>query len=150
MSRFKVRFSKPRKRFPFSRCVSGLDLSAVQEILNGEDLPEPEASPERRGLAVGETTVGLLSVCDRLLDLLDTPEDIPFLSPLIQREIAYRLLRSPQGECLRAIATRGDLSNRTARAIAWLRSNYTKPLHMEELAAWPVWAFPRCTTSSVH
>jgi AraC-like DNA-binding protein len=70
----------------------------------------------------------------RLLDLLDTPEDIPFLSPLIQREIAYRILRTPQGERLRAIATRGDLSNRTARAIAWLRTNYSKPLHMEELA----------------
>ena len=42
---------------------------------------------------------------------------------------------TPQGERLRAIATKGDLSHRTARAIAWLRANYTKPLHMEELAA---------------
>jgi transcriptional regulator GlxA family with amidase domain len=85
-------------------------------------------------LAVGETTVGLLAATSRLLELLDTPEDIPFLGPLIQREIAYRILRTPQGERLRAIATRGDLSNRTARAIVWLRANYTKPLHMEELA----------------
>jgi AraC-like DNA-binding protein len=53
---------------------------------------------------------------------------------LIQREIVYRILRSPQGARLRAIATKGDLSHRTARAIAWLRANYTKPLHMEELA----------------
>ena len=53
---------------------------------------------------------------------------------MIQREIAYRILRTPQGERVRAIATRGDLSNKTARAIAWLRINYTKPLHMEQLA----------------
>ena len=119
---------------PFLSMRLRLDLSAVQEILNREDLPEPEASSARRGLAVGETTVGLLGVCARLLDLLNTPEDIPFLGPLIQREIAYRILRSPQGQSLRAIATRGDLSNRTARAIAWLSSNFTKPLHMEELA----------------
>jgi AraC-like DNA-binding protein len=71
----------------------------------------------------------------RLVELLETPEDIPFLSPLIQREIIYRILRTPQGERLRAIATRGHLSHRTARAIAWLRANYNKPLHMEELAA---------------
>ena len=71
----------------------------------------------------------------RLIDLLDTPEDIPFLSPLIQREIVYRILRTPQGMRLRAIATSGDLSHRTARAIAWLRENYAKPLHMEDLAA---------------
>ncbi|HXK05627.1 MAG TPA: AraC family transcriptional regulator [Verrucomicrobiae bacterium] len=119
---------------PFLSFRFRLDMPAVQEVLGREDLPEPQGSPRRGGLAVGETTAGLLSVSIRLLDLLDTPEDIPFLGPLIQREIAYRILRSPQGERLRAIATRGDLSNRTARAIAWLRSNYTKPLHMEELA----------------
>jgi AraC-like DNA-binding protein len=70
-----------------------------------------------------------------LIEILDTPEDISFLSPLIQREIIYRILRTPQAERLRAIATTGDLSHRTAKAITWLRANYTKPLHMEELAA---------------
>lgn len=112
----------------------GLDMAAVQEVLSSDDLPETVGSSQGRGLAVGETTAGLLGACARLLDLLDTPEDIPFLYPLIQREIAYRILRSPQGERLRAIATRGGLGNRTARAIAWLRTNYTKPLHIEELA----------------
>ncbi|MBV9267572.1 MAG: AraC family transcriptional regulator [Acidobacteriaceae bacterium] len=133
---------------PFLAMRLRLDMSAVQEVLSWEDLPELEAhtafgagyarsekgSPERRGLAVGETPIGLLAAATRLLELLETPEDIPFLAPLIQREIAYRVIRTPQGERLRAIATRGDLSNRTARAIAWLRANYTKPLHMEELA----------------
>ena len=76
----------------------------------------------------------LLKPFCRLLDLLDAPEDIPFLSNLIQREIVYRLLRGPHGERLRAIATLGDQSHRTARAIAWLRTNYTKPLRVEKLA----------------
>lgn len=111
-----------------------LDMPTIREVLSREDLPEPEESSQRRGLAVGETTAGLLGACIRLIELLDSPEDIPFLSPLIQREIVYRILRTPQGERLRAIATRGDLSHRTARAIAWLRANYTRPLHMEELA----------------
>src|SRR6266536_2836755 len=35
---------------------------------------------------------------------------------------------------LRTIATTGDLGNRTARAITWLKDNYAKRLHMEELA----------------
>jgi AraC-like DNA-binding protein len=112
-----------------------LDMPAVQEALSREDLPEPDRSSQPPGLAVGETTLGLLAVSKRLLELLDTPEDIPFLAPLIQREIAYRILRTPQGERLRAIATRGDLSNRTVRAIAWLRANYAEPLHMEQLAS---------------
>jgi AraC-like DNA-binding protein len=110
------------------------DMPMVREMLSQEDLPEAKAAPHRQGLAVGETTLGLLSACNRLLDLLDTPEDIPFLSPLIQREIIYRLLKTPQAGRLRAIATSGDLVQRTARAISWLRANFTKPLHVEELA----------------
>ncbi len=111
-----------------------LDMPTVRDVLSREDLPEPETSITSRGLAVGETTAGLLAACHRLVDLLDTPEDIPFLSHLIQREIVYRILRTPQGERLRAIATAGELSYRTARAIAWLKANYAKPLHMDELA----------------
>jgi len=109
-------------------------MPTVREVLSLEDLPEPETSVQSHGLAVGETTVGLLGACARLIDLLEVPEDIPFLSHLIQSETVYRLLRTPQGERLRAIAA-GDLSHRTARAIAWLRANYAKPLRMEELAA---------------
>ena len=119
---------------PLLAMLLRLDMPAVAEVLSREDLPEPEGRSHRRGLALGETTAGLLSACVRLIEILDTPEDIPFLSPLIQREIIYRVLRTPQGERLRAIATRGDLSHRTARAIAWLKANYTKPLRLEELA----------------
>jgi len=111
-----------------------LDMPTVRDVISREELPESETSVQSRGIAVGETTVGLLGACSRLIDLLDTPEDIPFLSHSIQREIVYRILRTPQGERLRAIATAGDLSHRTARAIAWLRANFAKPLHMEELA----------------
>jgi AraC-like DNA-binding protein len=112
-----------------------LDMPTVREVISREELPEPATPGPARGLAVGETTVGLLGACARLIDLLDTPEDIPFLSHLIEREILYRILRTPQGERLRAIATAGELSHRTARAISWLRANYAKPLHIEELAA---------------
>lgn len=109
------------------------DMPMVREVLS-RDLPELKSDTHRQGLAVGETTLGLLSACDRLLDLLETPEDIPFLGPLLQREIIYRLLKTPQAGRLRAIATSGDLTQRTARAISWLRANFTKPLHVEELA----------------
>src|SRR4029079_16735545 len=85
-------------------------------------------------MAIGELTVEFLSACCRLIDLLNNPQDIPFLSGLIQREIVYRILRGPEGARLRAIATLGDQSHRTAKAIAWIRSNYAKPLRVEDLA----------------
>jgi AraC-like DNA-binding protein len=111
-----------------------LDMPTVREVLSREDLPQSKSSSERRGLAVGGATVGLLAATFRLVDLLEAPEDIPFLGHLIEREIIYRILQTPQGERLRAIATAGNLSHRAARAIAWLSTNYAKPLRMEELA----------------
>ena len=119
---------------PLLSMLLRLDMSIVREMLNREELPEPEASSQRRGVAIGRASVGLLKACSRLMELLDTPEDIPFLNHLIQREIIYRILRTPQGGRLRSIATTGDLGNRTARAIIWLKDNYAKRLHMEELA----------------
>jgi AraC-like DNA-binding protein len=119
---------------PLLSMLLRLEMSIVREILSRGDLPEPAGSSQRRGVAVGHATPGLLQACDRLIELLDTPEDVPFLSHLIQREIIYRVLRTAQGSQLRAIATTGDLGNRTARAISWLKTNYAKPLHMDELA----------------
>lgn len=123
------------EKVPLLSMFLKLDMPIVRELLSRDDVPEVEPSSHRQGLAVGKTTVGLLDACSRLLGLLDTPEDIPFLSHLIQREILYRILRTPQAERLRAIATSGDLTQRTARAISWLRANFAKPLHMEELAS---------------
>jgi AraC-like DNA-binding protein len=112
-----------------------LDMPTVREVVSRDDIPEVPPSPHRQGLAVGETTLGLLRAATRLLELLDTPEDISFLGPLAHREILYRILQTPQAGRLRAIATSGDLVQRTARAISWLRENYAKPLHMEALAS---------------
>jgi transcriptional regulator GlxA family with amidase domain len=92
-----------------------------------------------------ETTVELVNSCSRLLDLLDAPQDIPFFGKLTQREIIYRLLQGTQGQRLRAMATLGDQSHRTAKAVAWLRTNYPKPLRMEQLAT-----VARMSRSTLH
>ena len=111
-----------------------LEMPVVRELLSREEIQVGEASPESPAMATGEITAEFLSACCRLIELLDTPRDIPFLSGLIQREIVYRMLRGPAGARLRAIATLGDQSNRTAKAIAWVKKNYAKPLRVDDLA----------------
>jgi len=112
-----------------------LEMPVVREILSLQEFHVREQPNEARGMAVGVTSIELLDACSRLVDLLDAPQDIPFLSTLIQREVVYRLLRSPQGRHLRAIATLGEQTHRTSKAIEWLRANYAKPLRVEELAS---------------
>lgn len=125
-----------------------LDMPTVREVLSREETQVVEAPSGSPGMATGETTAEFLSACCRLLDLLNTPEDIPFLAGLIQREIIYRILRSAEGARLRAIATLGEQSHRTAKAIAWIRTNYAKPLRVEELAQIAAWVSPPCTIIS--
>jgi AraC-like DNA-binding protein len=111
-----------------------LEMTVIRDLLSREEMPVAQAPSHSPAMATGEATVEFLSACCRLIDLLDTPQDIPFLSGLIQREIIYRILRGPEGTRLRAIATLGDHSHRTAKAIAWIRANYAKPLRVEDLA----------------
>jgi AraC-like DNA-binding protein len=111
-----------------------LEIPMVRELLSREEIQVAEAPSDSPAMATGETTAEFLSACCRLVDLLDTPQDIPLLSSLIQREIIYRILRSAEGARLRAIATSGEQSHRTAKAIAWIRANYAKPLRVEDLA----------------
>ena len=111
-----------------------LDILIIREFLSREDFPRLEASPDSPAMSTGPVTVEFLSAWCRLLDLLSSPEDIPFLSGFIEREIMYRILRGPEGARLRAIATLGDQSHRTAKVIAWIKANYGRPLRVKELA----------------
>jgi AraC-like DNA-binding protein len=122
------------EEFPCLAMSLKLEMPVVRELLSREEIQVANAAPGIPAMATGETTPEFLSACCRLIDLLDSPQDIPFLSGLIQREIVYRILRGPEGARLRAIATLGDQSNRTAKAIAWVRANYTKPLRVDDLA----------------
>ncbi len=92
----------------------------------------PEA--EHRAMTTGALTAPLLEAFDRLLALLDQPEDIPALAPLIRREIHYRLLAGEAGARLRQIATVDTQSHKVARAIERLNARYAEPLTVETLA----------------
>lgn len=87
-----------------------------------------------KGMAVAEVDPDVLDAFLRLAELLDKPEQIPVLAPLLIREIHYRLLVGPQGERLRMINTLGTQSNQIARSITWLRENYKEPLQVDDLA----------------
>jgi AraC-like DNA-binding protein len=111
-----------------------LEMPMVRELLSHEEIQPAAASADNPAMTTATTTPEFLDAFCRLLDLQNTPGDIPFLGPLIQREIVYRILRSAEGRRLRAIATRGDQSHRTAKVIAWIRTNFAKPLRVEDLA----------------
>ena len=88
-----------------------------------------------RGMAVSELTPELEDVSTRLLRLLDRPQDVAVLFPLIEQEILYRLLTGPQSGRLRQMAITDSQSHQINRACIWLKQHYALPLKIEELAS---------------
>jgi AraC-like DNA-binding protein len=70
----------------------------------------------------------------RLVRLLDTPQDIPVLAPLILREINYRLLDSEQFGRLAQIAIGDGRLRRVSGAIGWIKDHFREPLEIQALA----------------
>lgn len=119
---------------PCLALIVNIEMPLVRELLAHDEMGVAEPPPNTPGMAVADATSEFLDACCRLLRLLSSPGDIPIMAPLIQREILYRVLRSAEGARLRAIATLGEQSHRTAKAIAWIRANFHQPLRMEDLA----------------
>jgi AraC-like DNA-binding protein len=120
---------------PYLAFFLKLDMGMVRDVLHTEEVRVPPPPVGTRGMVLGKVTVELLKPCLRVVQLLDTPEDSPFFSKLLQREIIYRLLQGAQGDRLRSVATLADQSYRTARAVTWLRENFKKTLNVDELAS---------------
>ncbi|UDL92746.1 AraC family transcriptional regulator [Mesorhizobium sp. PAMC28654] len=108
---------------------------ALKEALGRIDPARPAIAPDAmRGVAVNAAPHDLLDASLRLLRLLDRPEDIAAMAPLIEQEILYRLLSGRFGQHLLQMAMADTVSNRIARATAWLRENFARPLRIEALA----------------
>src|SRR5579885_318030 len=140
-----VEVIKARREKPYLGLRLRLDRREISQLMVESNLPPPRAQQSSRGMAIGEVTLPLLTAFQRLIDLLDEPNDIPILAPIIQREIMYRLLVGDQGARLHQIASAGSQSHQIARAIDWLKSNFTRPLRIDDLAA-----HVHMSTSSFH
>jgi AraC-like DNA-binding protein len=130
-----VQIIKASQEKPYLGLILKLDRREIAQLMVDSNLPPPRAQQSSRGMAIGEVTLPLLTAFQRLIDLLAEPKDIPILAPIIQREMMYRLLVGDQGARLHQIASAGSQSHQIARAIDWLKSHYTLPLRIDDLAA---------------
>lgn len=119
---------------PYLSLVVKLDPTLVSAVMVEAGHLAPRSYTNVRAIDVSLLSAGLLDAAVRLVRLLDSPAEAPFLAPLITREIVYRLLKGEQGERLCYIAVQGGHAHRIARAIDWLRKDFNQPLRIEEIA----------------
>jgi AraC-like DNA-binding protein len=77
----------------------------------------------------------IMAAFERLIHLLDYPNDIGFLAPLIQQEIYYRLLIAEQGNKLRQLVVNGSHTHRISKATDWIKTHLNETIVIEELAS---------------
>jgi AraC-like DNA-binding protein len=133
------------KERPYLGLVMQLNPREIAQLMMDSNIPAPHTKQASRGMAVGDVSMPLLSAFLRLIDLLDEPAGIPILAPLVQREILYRLLVGEQSMRLQQIAAAGSHSHQIARAIDWLKNNFTQPFRVDDLAN-----YTGMSTSSLH
>ena len=133
---------------PYLSIKLDLDLSVLGAMMI-EMPPAPEtfttAKTCGKAICLSRTDPQLLEAAVRLLRLLDTPDDIPFLAPLAEKELLYRLMRGDQAKKLHRMLMPESRLQQVNRAIAWIRQNYAKPFSVDRVAQ-----EARMSTSSLH
>ena len=118
---------------PCLGCTLALEPGMLTALLL-EMPPVTRTNAAATALEVNPLEEDLLDPLLRLLRLLDRPQDIAVLAPLLEREILYRLLCGPRGETLRQLARPDSRLSQISRAIEAIRRRYDQPLRIEELA----------------
>ena len=116
---------------PYSAVTLALDMNVLADLIIESVLPQPRIPT---GLAINRAGPDLLDPMLRLVRLLECPEDLRVLAPMIEREVFWRLLQGPSGPVVRQIATADSRLSQVNRAITWLRTNYAEPVRIERLA----------------
>ena len=123
---------------PYLGLALTLDPAAVAALLL--DLP-PAAGraldatqDELELMTISPTTRTMEDALLRLGRLVEAPEDVPLLAPMIERELLYRVLQSEHGTVLRQFARADSRLSQIHRAVKWIRTHLVEPLSVETLA----------------
>ena len=122
------------KQAPYLCVKLNIDSSILADLVVAIHDRQKVNSPTSSGLHIEQATQDILDPIMRLTSLLNNPEDIEFLAPLIKREILYRLLSKPAGHHLMAQSLGVGKSKQIAKAIAWIKANAHQPFSAENVA----------------
>jgi len=111
-----------------------LEPAVVASVMMESGIKTKKSDASVKAMNVSPIRVELLDAALKLIRLLDTPDEIEFLAPLIIREIVYRLLRGEQGARLSHLLVSTGETRRISIAVDRLRENLDQPLKIENMA----------------
>ena len=120
---------------PFLAIVIQFDLAVMRDVMERLEAPPKPEDNLGRGVFVTDFDGPLADCVLRMVRLLDTPQAIPILAPMIMREIGYWLLTGPHGSEVAKLVLANSHAQRVVTAIHALRDQFAETIRIEELAA---------------
>lgn len=122
------------KECPFLCARLSFSSDQILDIIKEVNKDLSEKSDSVRGMLVSKTSTQLLDAVIRLVNLLNTPNDIPVLAPLFIHEILYRILQDNQGYLIKQFVNKGSNAQSIAKVIKYINDDISKPLRIDDLA----------------
>ena len=117
---------------PYISIVFDLDIAILESLV-----VEMGEAPWNTGQAVQVNPTGpdVADCARRLMALLERPASLGMLQAQLLRELHYWLLTGEHAGAIRALGVVDSHSQRIGRAVARIREDYARVLHVEQLAA---------------
>lgn len=119
---------------PYLALSVSLDLFELTNLVIDMANTTPSPASTKCVIGIGETDLALMSVFHRLVKLMQSPEEMHVVLPLIKREMLYRLLIGPLGNHLREFTRIDSQAYRISKVTEILRKQYKEPLRIKDLA----------------
>ncbi|WP_414830812.1 AraC family transcriptional regulator [Alteromonas sp. H39] len=119
---------------PYFVVQININASLLSEVMLKMEKLAVAKRKAKSGLFIGQVDPQMAASLQRLLSLLQTPEDIPVLAENVIGEMHYRMLRSNYGNDIAQISLQDTPTQRIALAIQKLRRDFDQTVAIDELA----------------
>ncbi len=130
----RVRIAEASPERPYMGLTLSFTMEQIFEVLHEMPTSPRRSGKSQSGLYFGQMQPRLMDPVTRLVRLLDSPQDIPVLTPLIIKEILYMLLNDEGGGIIRQYLMDGSATQRVVEAITKIKEAFKEPLNVKELA----------------
>lgn len=111
-----------------------LDMNLIGQLLQAMPWGVIEDDSPSSAMMLQPIDDEMLDAFLRLDTILDRPDELPVLGPMLIKEIHFRLLLGPNGARLRGLYSHGTQKCHVALALTWLRNNYKETFRVDDLA----------------
>lgn len=119
---------------PYIGIMLRLDPKLLMQVAAGMSLPQPARGHRNAALTHGVLEDSLLRSVERLVALLEEPELLDVVAPLVIQEVMARLLASELGPHYLQLNANGSPQKNIAECMIWLKQHFDQAIHIDALA----------------